>query len=167
MSLRIVLYQPDIPQNAGTLIRLAACLGIACDIVEPCGFLFGDRHLRRAGLDYLDPAEVTRFASWAGFMQQRPGGRLVLLTTQARTCYCDFAFRGDDALVLGRETGGVPAEVHRLADARLKVPMHPGRRSLNVAVAAAMVVGEALRQTRGFPTEADGGAVAAGSEGAT
>jgi tRNA (cytidine/uridine-2'-O-)-methyltransferase len=148
---RIVLFQPDIPQNAGTLIRLAACLGIACHIVEPCGFLFGDRHLRRAGLDYLGLAELRRFASWERFMQDRDAGRLVLVTTEARTCYCDFAFRTDDALILGRETGGVPAEVHALADARIKVPMRPGVRSLNVAVAAAMVVGEALRQTRGFP----------------
>jgi tRNA (cytidine/uridine-2'-O-)-methyltransferase len=159
MPVRIVLFQPDIPQNAGTLIRLAACLGIACDIVEPCGFLFGDRQLRRAGLDYFALADLRRFASWACFVQDRAAGRLVLLTTQARTCYCDFVFRADDALVLGRETGGVPAEVHALADARIKVPMRPGLRSLNVAVAAAMVVGEALRQTSGFPLAANPGAV--------
>jgi tRNA (cytidine/uridine-2'-O-)-methyltransferase len=165
--MRMVLFQPDIPQNAGTLIRLAACLGVACDLVEPCGFLFGDRHLRRAGLDYIDRAEVTRFASWADFVRERAPGRLVLLTTQAATCYCDFAFRADDALVLGRETGGVPAEVHALADARLKVPMRPGLRSLNVAVAGAMVLGEALRQTRGFPAGPDGGPVDAAGNGAT
>ncbi|MFO1153238.1 MAG: tRNA (cytidine(34)-2'-O)-methyltransferase [Rhodospirillales bacterium] len=149
--MRIVLYQPDIPQNTGTLIRLAACLGVPCDIVEPCGFLFGDRRLRRAGLDYTDRATIRRHVSWDAFVRDRGPGRLVLLTTQAETCYCDFAFRGDDALLLGRETGGVPADVHAVADARLRIPMRAGLRSLNVAVVGAMALGEALRQTRRFP----------------
>ena len=165
--MRIVLFQPDIPQNAGTLIRLAACLGVGCDIVEPCGFLFGERQLRRAGLDYLDRAEMRRFAAWTAFVRDRSPGRLVLLTTRARTCYCDFAFRADDALVLGRETGGVPAEVHALADARLKVPMRSGLRSLNVAVAGAMVLGEALRQTGGFPAGSAGDPIEVAESGAT
>ncbi|MFO1127631.1 MAG: tRNA (cytidine(34)-2'-O)-methyltransferase [Rhodospirillales bacterium] len=155
--MRIVLFQPDIPQNAGTLIRLAACLGVGCQIVEPCGFLLGDRRLRRAGLDYLERADIRRFVSWAAFLRDRPPGRLVLLTTRAEACYCDFAYDVGDALVVGRETAGVPAEVHAAVDARVRVPMRPELRSLNVAVAAAMVLGEALRQTGGFPSAGYGG----------
>jgi len=149
--MRLVLYQPDIPQNAGALLRLAACLGVAVDIVEPCGFIFDDRRLRRAGMDYLGAAELTRHGSWQAYGAVRHGSRLVLLTTRAATAYIDFAFRADDRLLLGRESAGVPADVHAAADARLKVPMRPGMRSLNVALAAAIVLGEALRQTGGLP----------------
>lgn len=152
--MRLALFEPDIPQNAGTILRLAACLGVAVDIIEPCGFAFDDRHLRRAGMDYLDAVDLTRHSSWNAYRIWRTGssraGRLVLLTTRARTAYTEFAFEPTDTLLCGRESSGAPEEVHRVADARLAVPLQPGRRSLNVAVAAAMVLGEALRQTRGF-----------------
>ena len=149
--MRLVLYQPDIPQNAGTILRMAACLGVAVDIIEPAGFLFSDRHFRRAGLDYAQRATVRRHAYWEAFVARRDGSRLLLLTTRADIVYTEFAFRTDDALLLGRESAGVPDEVHAAADARLRIPMADGARSLNVAVAAAMVLGEALRQTGGWP----------------
>ena len=152
--MRLALYQPDIPQNAGALMRLCACLGVALDIIEPCGFLLSDRNLRRAGMDYAQKAQIERHASWERFMAARamPGqGRLVLLTTQAADPYMDFPFRPEDTLLVGRESAGVPPDVHRGADARLLIPMRPGFRSLNVAQAAAMVLGEALRQTGQFP----------------
>jgi Predicted rRNA methylase (SpoU class) len=145
--MRLALFQPDIPQNAGTLLRLGACLGVPVEIIEPCGFLFSDRQLRRAGLDYRDQAQVTRHRSWEAYLCARPLGRLILLTTRADITYADFAFAAGDTLLLGRETGGVPEAVHQAADARLRVPMRAGMRSLNVAIAAAMVLGEALRQT--------------------
>jgi tRNA (cytidine/uridine-2'-O-)-methyltransferase len=149
--MRIALYQPDIPQNAGTMIRLAACLDVAVDLIEPAGFLLGDRQFRRAGLDYLALARLRRFPSWRAYQADREPGRLLLLTTRGETPYTAFRFRPDDVLLLGRESGGVPDEVHAAADARLRVPMLPESRSLNVAVAAAMVLGEALRQTGGLP----------------
>jgi tRNA (cytidine/uridine-2'-O-)-methyltransferase len=152
--MRLVLYQPDIPQNAGALLRLAACLGVAVDIVEPCGFIFDDRRLRRAGMDYLGAVDLARHAGWDSYRAVRHGSRLVLLTTRAATAYVDFAFRADDRLLLGRESAGVPDDIHAAADARLKVPMRPGLRSLNVALAAAIVLGEALRQTDGLPAAA-------------
>lgn len=144
--MRLALYQPDIPQNAGTILRLAACLGVAVDVIGPAGFDFSDRNLRRAGLDYLNHVEIARHLSFEAFLAARRG-RLVLLTTTGDTAYMDFAFTGDDTLLLGRESAGVPESVHGIADARLRVPMQPGLRSLNVAVTAAMVLGEALRQT--------------------
>jgi tRNA (cytidine/uridine-2'-O-)-methyltransferase len=151
--LRLALYEPDIPQNAGTLIRTAACLGFAVDLVEPAGFSLDDRHLRRAGLDYVDLAVLSRHVSWAAFdgWRRGEGRRLVLLTTAAEVSHLDFAFRDDDVIMVGRESAGVPAPVHAAADARLRVPMLPGRRSLNVAVTAAIVLGEAMRRTDGFP----------------
>ncbi len=151
--MRLALYQPDIPQNTGTLIRLAVCLGLAVDVIEPCGFVFSDKHFRRAGMDYLKSADFTRHISWDAFRAARAAaaGRLVLLTTKARTPYTEFRFEKEDVLVLGSEGAGVPQSVHRGARARILVPMAPGARSLNVAVAAAMVLGEALRQTEGFP----------------
>src|SRR5438874_8482450 len=149
--MRIALYQPDIPQNAGTLLRLAACLGIEAHIIEPAGFPTSDRAFRRAGMDYLDQVALVRHASFAAFetWRARERARLILLTTRASTSYLDHAFRGSDILLFGRESSGVPQEVHAAADARLVIPMRPGLRSLNVAVAAAMVVGEAVRQARG------------------
>lgn len=149
--MRLALYQPDIPQNAGTLLRTAACLGVGVDIIEPCGFLFDDRRLRRAGMDYLVGVDLVRHPSWEAYCAARRPGRLVLLTTQAAAPYGHFDFRADDTLLLGRESAGVPDAVHAAADARLLVPMRPAFRSLNVAMAAAMVLGEALRQTDGFP----------------
>lgn len=148
--MRLVLFEPDIPQNAGALMRLAACLGVPVDVIEPCGFHLEDRRLRRAGLDYLERLDLTRHASWQAYREvQREvlGGRLVLLTTRGETPYSDLAYRPDDCLMLGRESAGVPDEVHRAADVRVRIPIRPGLRSLNVALAGAMVLGEALRQT--------------------
>lgn len=150
--MRLALFQPDIPQNAGTSMRLAACLNLCIDIVGPCGFVLDDRRLRRAGMDYLDHVEWRYYDSWSSFRQQMAGSaRLILLTTRASTPYTDFVFQPDDCLMVGRETTGVPQEVHDTADGRVVIPMQPPLRSLNVAVAASMVVGEALRQTGGFP----------------
>ena len=149
---RLALYQPDIPQNTGTLLRLAACLGVPVDIIEPAGFDVSDRNFRRAGLDYLDRVEIVRHRSWRAFEDWRAAERrrLVLATTKAALPSPAFAFANNDILLLGRESAGVPDEVHAAADARVVVPMQPGLRSLNVAVAAAMVLGEALRQTDAF-----------------
>jgi tRNA (cytidine/uridine-2'-O-)-methyltransferase len=152
--MRLVLFQPDIPQNAGALLRLGACLGAGIDIVGPCGFVIDDRRLRRAAMDYLTQVELARHSSWEAYCRTRPAGRLILLTTRAETAYTALAFRPDDRLLLGRETAGVPDALHAAADARVKVPMRPGLRSLNVALAAAIVLGEALRQTGGLPAVA-------------
>jgi len=151
--MRLALYQPDIPQNAGAMLRLCACLGVGADIIEPCGFLLDDRRLRRAGMDYLDGLDIARHRSWERFVAARAGapGRLVLLSTSGEVPYCEFAFRPDDTLLVGRESAGVPDEVRAAADARLVIPMAAGMRSLNVALAAAMALGEALRQTGGAP----------------
>ena len=150
--MRIALFEPDIPQNAGTIMRLAACLGIALDLIEPAGFVVSDRRMRRAGMDYLDRLTLDRHASWAAFRRDRaPDRRLVLLSARADTAYTAFAFRADDTLLLGRESAGVPDAVRDVCDAAVRIPLRPGLRSLNVATAAAMVLGEALRQTNGFP----------------
>ena len=155
--MRLALYEPDIPQNAGALLRLGACLGVAVDLIEPCGFLLDDRRLKRAGLDYRTRAALARHASWERYRALRASaagaGRLLLLTTRGEVPYHRFAFRPDDTLLLGRETAGVPEAVHQAADARLVVPLKPGLRSLNVALAAAIVLGEALRQTGLIPGE--------------
>ena len=153
--MRLALYQPDIPQNTGAIIRLAACLGVGLDIIEPCGFVWSDRHLRRAGMDYLGRITPVRHPSWPAFRDARraAGGRLILLTTKGSIPHTRFAFQADDCLLLGRESAGVPDEVHDAADARIRVPMSAGLRSINVALAAAIVLGEALRQTDGFPKE--------------
>ncbi|MFY9992056.1 MAG: tRNA (cytidine(34)-2'-O)-methyltransferase [Rhodoplanes sp.] len=150
--MRIALFQPDIPQNAGTVLRLAACLGLDAHIIEPAGFPTTDRAFRRAGMDYLDRVALTRHPSWERFEDWRraAGLRLVLFTTHGDTPYLAHRFHTDDILVFGRESSGVPEEVHRTADAKLVIPMCPGLRSLNVAVACAIAVGEALRQTHGF-----------------
>ena len=152
-GMRIALYQPDIAQNTGTILRLAACLGISVDIIGPAGFDMTDRTLRRAGLDYLDHVSLTRHESFATFLAGRTpsSGRLVLLSSHSELPYSDFAFQASDVLLLGRESAGAPVAVHDTADARIRIPMRDGLRSLNIAVAAAMVVGEALRQTNGFP----------------
>jgi tRNA (cytidine/uridine-2'-O-)-methyltransferase len=150
--MRLALYQPDIPQNTGTLVRLCACLGVPLDIIEPCGFTFTDKQLRRAAMDYADRAELKRHNSWADFVPTL-SGRLVLASTKGARPYTDFAFRADDLILLGQEQSGVPDEVHTRADARLVIPMQGGARSLNIAVAGAMILGEALRQTNGFATD--------------
>jgi len=148
--MRIALYEPDIPQNAGTILRLAACLGVAAHIIEPAGFPVTDRAFRRAGMDYLDQVSITRHPGWDDFDQWRRGNRhrLILFTTRGGVSYLDHAYRPDDVLLFGRESAGVPDRVHEAADARLIIPIRPGLRSLNVAVACAMALGEAMRQTR-------------------
>ncbi len=151
-SMRIALYQPDIPQNTGTILRLCACLGIEAHIIEPAGFPVSDRAFRRAGMDYLDKVAIRRHASWEAFEQWRrdAGLRLVLFTTRAGEPYVSHAYQGGDILMFGRESSGVPDEVHAAADVRLLIPLRPGLRSLNVAMTAAMAVGEAMRQLGGF-----------------
>ncbi len=148
--MRLALFEPDIPQNAASLLRTCACLGVPVDIVEPCGFLFSDAGFKRAGLDYVERAEIVRHPDWTTF-RAKVAGRLVLLTTKAPLPYTAFGFAADDTLLVGRESAGVPDFVHQGADARVHVPMRTGLRSLNVAQAASMVLGEALRQTKGFP----------------
>ncbi len=147
-NLRIALYQPDIAGNTGAILRLAACLGLAVDLIEPAGFDVSDRNLKRAGMDYLEMAALNRHVDFAAFEAWRraEGRRLVLLTTKAAEPYTAFDFSLTDILMLGRESAGVPDHVHDTADARLLIPMQPGARSLNVALTAAMVAGEALRQ---------------------
>src|ERR1700750_1191451 len=148
--LRIALYQPDIAGNTGTILRFAACLGLGVDIIEPAGFPLSDRALKRAGLDYLEMAPLTRHVDWHGFKELRRGEarRLVLLSTKAATAYTDFVFTTGDVLLFGRESAGVPDHVHESADARLTIPMRPGARSINVALSVATVAGEAIRQLR-------------------
>jgi len=150
--MRLALFEPDIPQNTGTLIRLGACMGVPVDVIEPCGFPFSIKALRRSGMDYLDQAEIEHHADWEAFLAApvRSEGRIVLLTTKASVPYSEFSFQPGDTLLLGRESAGVPKAVHQAADSRIVIPMAPGARSLNVAVAAALVLGEALRQTGGF-----------------
>ncbi len=150
--MRIALYQPDIPQNTGTILRLCACFGIEAHIIGPAGFPTSDRAFRRAGMDYLDAVTIVRHAAWAEFYSWRRAGkyRLILFTTGGADSYLDHRFAEDDVLLFGRELAGVPPEVHQAADTRLVIPMRSGMRSLNVAVAAAMAAGEALRQTGGL-----------------
>ena len=150
MLIRLALFQPDIPQNVGTLMRLAACCDVGLDIIEPCGFVWSDRRLQRAGMDYIELANVTRHNSWAAFRNVIKG-RLVLLTTQAALPFAGEAYQEDDTLLLGRESAGVPPDIHQAADVRVRIPIADTARSLNVAVAGAMVLGEALRQLSGFP----------------
>ena len=153
--MRLVLYQPDIAPNAGALMRLAACLDLPVDLVEPCGFSLANGGVRRAGMDYLDRLDLTHHASWSAYLDARrerepTPGRLVLLTTRGETAHTDFEFTSGDDLMVGRESAGVPDAVHAAADVRLRVPMRADARSLNVATALAIVAGEALRQTGGF-----------------
>lgn len=149
-ALRIALYQPDIPGNTGTILRLAACLGLGVDIIEPAGFDISDRNLKRAGMDYLANVSLVRHVNFDRFEEWRreSGRRLVLASTRAAECYTDFAYHADDILLFGRESAGVPETVHDRADARIIIPMVEGQRSINVAMSAAMIAGEALRQTR-------------------
>ena len=150
--MRLALYQPDIPQNTGTILRMAACLGVSVDIIGPAGFDFGDRALKRAGLDYLDSVELNRHISFASFetWRRKEGLRTVLATTKARQTYTKLHYRSDDIIMLGRESAGVPEIVSDVADELVSIPVRGGLRSLNVAVAAAIIVGEALRQTGGL-----------------
>ena len=149
--MRLALFQPDIPQNTGTLLRTAMCLAIAVDIIEPCGFIFSDRRLKRAGMSYLNDADITRHASWEVFKESVLEGkeRLVLLSTKANTLYTDFVYQENDIIMVGRESAGVPDNVFNAVDNRVRITMAENARSLNVAIAAAMVLGEGLRQLRG------------------
>ena len=158
--MRLALFQPDIPQNTGTLLRLGACGDIELDIIEPCGVIFSERTLKRAGMDYLDMVRYRRHHSWEHFLQYRAEhpeeyGRIVLLTTHASEPNYNFEFRPNDIILMGRESAGVPEEVHQTAAARLLIPMNHNARSINVAVSAVMVVGECLRQVNGFPAMED------------
>jgi len=148
-DLRLALYQPDIPGNTGTILRLAACLGFAVDLIEPAGFDISDRNLKRSGMDYLAMAALTRHVNFDRFEEWRAttGRRLILASTKASSPYTSFAFRPDDILLFGRESAGVPDHVHDKADSRILIPMVEGQRSINVAVSAAMITGEAMRQT--------------------
>jgi tRNA (cytidine/uridine-2'-O-)-methyltransferase len=151
--MRLALFQPDIPQNLGAAVRLGACMGVPVDVVEPCGFPLSDRAIHRAAMDYAEKAEVTRHASWSRFLEapERGAGRLLLFTTRGAEPFHKFRYRPDDVLLFGRESAGAPDEVHQAADARLFIPLAAGARSLNLVNAAAMALGEALRQTDGFP----------------
>jgi tRNA (cytidine/uridine-2'-O-)-methyltransferase len=153
--MRLALFQPDIPQNLGGAVRLCACLGVKLEVIEPCAFPLSDKSLKRAALDYGPEAEVQRFESWTRFHEatRSQGRRLVLFTTRAAAPYHSFAFSAADTLLFGRESAGAPPEVHDAADARLVIPIRPQTRSLNVVVAAAMALGEALRQTDGLPVQ--------------
>jgi tRNA (cytidine/uridine-2'-O-)-methyltransferase len=148
---RIALYQPDIPQNTGTILRLAACLSVPVDVIGPAGFDLSDTALRRAGLDYIGAADLTRHDSWDTFLAARGVSRLVLLSSKAAGSHIKFEFHANDTLLFGRESAGVPPAVRAACDCAIRIPMRPGLRSLNIAVACALVLGEALRQTDGFP----------------
>ncbi len=148
--IRLALFQPDIPQNAGAMMRLAACMQTPLDLIEPCGFTWDDRRVRRAGMDYIDHLDLTRHDCWASY-RDASSGRLVLLTTAGETRHCDFAFAPDDRIMVGRESAGVPDDVRAAADARIRIPIRAGLRSLNVAQAAAIGLTEALRQTGRLP----------------
>ncbi len=149
--IRAALYQPDIPQNAGAAMRLCACMGMGLDIIEPCGFVLDDKKLRRSGMDYIENADIVRHRSWDAFLARyRLKRRIVLLTTRAERVYTGFGFAPDDILMVGRESAGVPQEVHNAVDERITIPMPGGGRSLNVITALAMITGEALRQTKAF-----------------
>lgn len=148
--IEIALYQPDIAPNAATILRMAACFGLTVRVIEPAGFVMTDSSFRRAGMDYLDKASLVRHASWAAFQAETQGRRLLLASTRATLPYGDFAFASGDIILMGRESAGVPDHVHDAASARLLIPMQPGMRSINVALACAMLTGEAMRQLRMF-----------------
>jgi tRNA (cytidine/uridine-2'-O-)-methyltransferase len=159
--MRLALFQPDIPGNAGAIMRTAVCLGVSIDIIGPCGFVLSDKQLRRAGMDYLEQLDLTNHSSWPAFKRSHSIGnrinnsksRLVLLSTKAENRYLDFSYFKDDILLVGQESAGVPQEIHASADASVRIPMRQNIRSLNVTAALTMVLGEALRQTNGFSNE--------------
>ena len=150
--MRLALFEPDIPQNTGALLRLAACFGVGADLIEPCGFLLDDRRLKRAVLDYTADLVLCRHVSWPEFLARRAAqSRLILMTTTGTTPLHRFTFAADDTILLGRESAGVPEEVHHAVSARVVIPLRPGARSLNVALAGAIALAEGLRQTGLFP----------------
>ena len=148
--MRIALYEPEIAQNVGAVLRLGACFGVAVDLIEPMGFAWDDKRVRRTAMDYIDAVELTRHADFEAFREAR-GGRLILLTTKAAHSPYDFAFADDDILLFGKESAGVPAAIAARCDAALRIPIRSHVRSLNLATAAALALGEALRQTQGLP----------------
>lgn len=150
--IHLALYQPEIPQNTGTLLRLSACLGVPLHIIEPCGFVWSNRHLQRSGMDYVEASLHTRHPDFASFRAHTTGQRLILITTDAELSYRDMVFQPHDILLCGRESSGVPNDIAALCDASVIIPMRPPCRSLNLAVAATLVVGEALRQLEGKET---------------
>ncbi len=152
MSVRLALYEPDIPQNTGTMLRLCACLGVGVDVIEPCGFVWNEKRMRRAGMDYLDQVALIRHDSWVDFFAANTA-RLVLVTTRAAARHTDFRFHAGDTLLVGRESAGVPETVHAAVDEKIRIPMRPTLRSINVAMSAAVVLGEALRQLDAYPAE--------------
>lgn len=149
-SLRIALFQPDIPQNTGAMMRVCACLGVGLDIIEPCGFPWKEREFKRTGMDYIQAVQLQKHESWEKFNATRKPKRLILLTTKTDQLYTSFTFRNDDVLMAGRESAGVPDDVYNAVDEHVTIPMHPGARSMNVVNATALIIGEALRQTDGF-----------------
>ncbi len=147
--MKIALYQPDIPQNVGAMMRLCACMGVGLEVIEPCGFVWDEKKIRKSAMDYYDHIDLRRYNSWDNFYSGRAGKqRIILMSTKSSDPYADFCFREDDILLAGRESAGVPDEVHACADARIFIPMRAGFRSLNVVNATSMILGEALRQTR-------------------
>ena len=149
--LRLALFEPDIPQNTAAVFRTCGCLGVACEIIEPCGFIFSGNHMRRVGMDYLDKVTLTHHKDWETFQSNYAGDRRILLTTKVVRPYTSFTFRAGDTLIMGRESAGAPDFVHAQVDERLTIPMMPGMRSLNMAASAAIVMAEALRQLDAFP----------------
>jgi tRNA (cytidine/uridine-2'-O-)-methyltransferase len=143
----LALFQPDIPQNVGAMMRLTACLGVRLEIIEPCGFPWDDRKIKQSALDYSDAGQITRHASWDSFKLAHGARRIILMSTKTDHAYTDFTFRPDDILLAGRESAGVPENIHQSVNARITIPLKPGLRSLNISIASAMVLGEALRQT--------------------
>ena len=148
--MRLALYQPDIPGNVGAILRTCACFGVGVDLIEPLGFPWDDKKVRRAGMDYFDHVAIARHADWAAFQAARTG-RLILLSARGDTSLHDLAFRPEDTLLMGSESAGAPPEVHHAADHVIRIPIAPGLRSLNVSVAAAVALAEALRQTDNLP----------------
>ena len=150
--MRIALYQPDIAQNTGTILRMSVCFGLPVDIIEPCGFIWNSKELKRAGMDYLDKADVTRHMAWETFIEKYPNNRLVLLTTKSSIPHTDFKFHKDDILLFGRESAGVPNDVHLYVKNRIRIPMMPEERSLNIALSCGIATAEAMRQIGLFGT---------------
>ena len=149
---QLALYQPDIPQNLGSAIRLCACLDTPLDVIEPCGFPWNDRKIRQSGMDYMDAITINRHSSWDRFFENYHGKqRIILMTTKSPHNFTEFTFQPDDILLAGRESSGVPDDIHACADGRVIVPLKPGLRSFNIINASAMILSEALRQTDGFP----------------
>lgn len=150
--MELALYQPDIPQNTGTLMRLAACMKIKLHIIEPCGFVLSDKNLKRAGMDYMGQVDLVRHTSWEAFKEATKDKRLVLMTTKTDLPYTEFEYQKNDILIAGRESAGVPDSVHNECTSRVTIPMTAETRSLNIAIASAMILGESLKQTNSFPT---------------